>query len=78
MFVLGGSQDHIHEHLERWRGVAHSEVHNFWLERAKACFECHLPLISLFDSYVIISPSYIEFGEHPGILDLLYEIGDEG
>ena len=72
MFILGGSQNHVHEHLECRRRVAHPKVHYFWLERAKTRFERRLPLISFLDSYVVIPPLYIKFGEYPGIFDLLY------
>ena len=78
MFVLDGGQDHVHEHLERWWGIAHSKVHNFGLERAKARFECCFPLISFLDAYIVVSPSYIEFGKYPRIFDLLNQIQNQG
>ena len=78
MFVLGSGQNHVHEHLERRWGVTHSKIHDFWLERAKTRFERRLPLITILDSYVVVPPSYVEFGEYPGILNLLDEIWDQG
>ena len=77
MFVLGGSQDHIHEHLEGWWRVTHSKVHYFWLEGAKTRLEVRLPLVAVLDAYIIIPPSHVEFGEDPCIFNLLYQIWDE-
>ena len=37
-----------------------------------------LPLVTIFDSYVVVSPANIELGEDFGISQFIYEIGDEG
>ena len=78
MFILDRGQNHVHEHLERGRGIAHSKVHYFWLERAEARFECCFPLVSVLDSDIIIPPSHVEFGEDPCVSNLLYQIWDKG
>jgi hypothetical protein len=42
------------------------------------CFERSFPLVSLFDSYVVISLSYVHFGEDPGATQIGYELRNEG
>ena len=36
-----------------------------------------LPLVTIFDSHVVVSPANIEFGEDFGISQFIYEIRDE-
>ena len=40
--------------------------------------ECHFPLISVFDAYVVVAPSDIQFGEILGSFQLVNEFRDEG
>jgi hypothetical protein len=42
------------------------------------CSECGLPLITLSDADIIVSPSYIELGEVSCALESMDEIVDEG
>ena len=43
--------------------VGEAEVHDFRLIEAERCFERCFPSIFLFDAYIIVSPSNVEFGE---------------
>ena len=40
--------------------------------------ECHFPLISVFDVYVVVAPSDVQFGEILGSFQLVDEFRDEG
>ena len=40
--------------------------------------ECGIPLVSILDSNVVISPSDVKFGEDGGVFDLINEVGNKG
>ena len=40
--------------------------------------ECRFPLISIFDAYIVVAPSNIQFGEILGSFQLVDEFRDEG
>src|SRR6267154_584822 len=62
----------IHHGLESGRRIGESKEHNSGLEESSVRLEGCFPSISIFDTDIIISPSYIEFSE-PLFLD---ELGD--
>ena len=39
--------------------------------------ECHFPLISVFDAYIVVTPSDVQFGEILGSFQLVDEFRDE-
>src|ERR1700677_1937660 len=51
--------DLIHHGLKGRRGVTESEKHDCGLKESIACFERCFMFISFFDSYVVVTPSYI-------------------
>ena len=57
----------IHETLEGGGGVGKSEEHYGWFEEPLMGDEGSFPLVAIFDSYVVISPSDVELGEDFGI-----------
>ena len=57
------SEDVVHYRLECRRQVCQSKEHDCWLEQSSVRSECCFPFVSLFDSYVVVSPSYIELHE---------------
>ncbi len=57
------AKDHVHHHLEGSRGVGQSEEHNRRFEEALRGEECRFPFVAFFDADVVVSPSYVEFGE---------------
>ena len=68
----------VHESLEGHGGVGESEEHHGWFEEPLVGDEGGFPLVSILDSYIVVSPSNIEFGEDLGVSQLIYEIRDEG
>ena len=40
--------------------------------------EGRLPLVAILDSYVVVSPAYVKFGEDLSISQFVYKVGDEG
>ena len=68
----------IHETLECGRGVGESKEHHCGFEEPLVGDEGGLPLVSVFDPYVVISPLGIKFGEDLGVSQFIYEVGDEG
>src|SRR5882724_7341998 len=62
-FVDELSEDVIHHHLEcRW-AVSETKEHGKKFEQASVCPKGHLPLVSILDSHVVVSPSDVQFGE---------------
>ena len=53
----------IHHSLEGCRRITKSEVHDFSLEEATVCYERSLPFITLFDPYIVVTPSKINLGK---------------
>ncbi len=52
----------IHHPLESSRRVSESKEHHHGFKQTPISSECHLPLVSLFDAYIIVSPSDMRFG----------------
>ena len=53
--------------LEGGRRVGESEEHNGGFEQPLMGDEGCLPLMAVFDSYIVVSPTNVEFGEDSGI-----------
>ena len=53
----------IHHRLEGGRAVGEAEEHDKGLKEAPICLESGLPLVPLLDSFVVVSPTYIQLGE---------------
>ena len=56
-------EDVIHHHLEGSQAVGEAKEHDQGFEEASICLEGGLPLVSLFDPYIVISPSYVQLCE---------------
>jgi hypothetical protein len=56
-------EDRIHQGLEGGGGISETEKHYGWFEESFVGDERRLPLISVFDPDVIVSPTYIHLGE---------------
>ena len=61
-FINELSEDVIH-HLEHRWAVSGTKEHDKRFEPALVCPKGHLPLISVLDSHVVVSPLDIQFGE---------------
>ena len=53
----------VHETLEGGGGVGEPEEHHSWFEKAFMGDEGRFPLVTIFDSYVVIPPPYVKLGE---------------
>jgi hypothetical protein len=53
----------IHHSLEGGRTIGETKVHYKWLKQASICVESYLPIITLSDMDIIVSPAHIELGE---------------
>ena len=72
------SKGGIHERLEGGQGVALPKEHNQGFIKTEGSGKSGFPFISLFDSDVIVPPSYVHFGEILGSFQFVDEGGDEG
>ena len=70
----------VHHHLEGSRAIGEAKEHDQGFEEASIHPEGGLPLVSLFDPYMVISPSYVQLCEVLGfgVRDLVDDIQDEG
>ena len=67
----------IHHGLKGTGRVCQSKEHDPWFKEIIFGLKCRFLFISCFDLNVVISPSYVKFGEDICILYLTDEIGDE-
>ncbi|KIJ57656.1 hypothetical protein HYDPIDRAFT_104008, partial [Hydnomerulius pinastri MD-312] len=79
MFFEGGREDHdvlpedvVHHRLERRRGIGKAEEHDRWLEEPAVGPKGGLPLVSFFDTDVVVSPAYVQLGEDFGVLEFIH------
>ena len=73
-------EDVVHHHLEGSRAVGEAKQHDQGFEEASIHPEGSLPLVSLFDPYIVISPLYVQLCEvlGSGVRDLVDDIRDKG
>jgi len=63
----------IHGSLEGGGGVSQSKEHYPWFKQPFWGFERGLPFIAFLDLDIIVSPSYVEFGEEGSSLELFQD-----
>ena len=68
----------VHESLEGGRGVGKAEEHHGGFEESFMSDEGRFPLVTILDSYIVVSPPNVKLGEHFGVLQLVHEVRDEG
>src|SRR5713226_2270273 len=56
-------EDHVHHHLEGSGGVSQPKEHHCWFEESFGGKERCLPFVAFFNADVVVSPSYVKFGE---------------
>jgi hypothetical protein len=66
----------VHQSLERGRRVGEAKEHYGGLEKSFVGNESCLPLVSVLDPHVVVSPSYVYLGEVLGSFELVEEVGD--
>jgi hypothetical protein len=49
--------------LKGCRGITHSEKHHGGFEKSFVCLEGRFPFVSFSDSYIVVAPTHIQFGE---------------
>ena len=69
------SEGVVHELLESGWGIHHPEEHYHGLEEPPMGGKCSLPLVSILDSYIVVSPSDIELGKQFYSLEFVKEVG---
>ena len=62
-FINHVEKDVIHHGLKSGWGVTHPKKHYGGFEKPPVCFKRCLPLIAISNSYIVIPPSNVEFGE---------------
>ena len=70
------SEGVVHEPLERGWGIHHPEAHYHGLEEPLMDGKCSLPLVSILDSYIVVSPPDIKLGEQFCSLKFVEEVGN--
>ena len=68
----------VHEALEGSGGIGEAKEHYSGFEESLVSDEGCLPLMAIFNSYVVIPPPYIKLGENRGMSQFVHEIRDEG
>ena len=66
-FINEVLKDVIHHGLEGGQAVGEAEEHDQGFEEAPIRSEGSFPLVSLFDSYIVVSPTYIQFCKVSGL-----------
>ena len=67
----------IHERLESQGRSAESKEHYCWFKQSQEGDECGLPLIPLFYLHIVVSPSYVEFGEMRELSEIIDQVRDQ-
>ena len=67
----------VHEALEGSGRVGESEEHHGGFEKSFMGDEGCFPLVTVLDSYIVLPPLNVEFGEDLGVSQLVYKIRDE-
>ncbi len=70
--------DVVHHRLKGHRWISKAEVHDYWFEEAVFCFKGGFVFIAFMDSYVVVSPLYIQFHVDVCVAQIMYEVGNEG
>src|ERR1700722_4301594 len=68
----------IHHCLERGRRVTETEEHDEGFKTSAVRDEGRFPFIAFLDPHVVISPANVKFGDPFRVVDLVYELGDQG
>ena len=67
----------IHELLKGGRGIGKTKEHYGWFKESFMGNESGLPLVPVFDTDVVISPTDIELGENLCPLEFINKVRDE-
>ena len=67
----------VHKRLERQWGAAKSKKHHCWFKQSKRHDESSFPLVTFFDSNVVISPSYVKLSKERELAKVVDKVRDE-
>ena len=68
----------VHESLEGSRGVGEPKEHHCGFEESFVGDKGCLPLVPVFDPYIVVSPANVKLDEDLGVSQFVYKIGDKG
>ncbi|KAG5349506.1 hypothetical protein C0989_003360 [Termitomyces sp. Mn162] len=71
-------EDVVHHGLEGGWAVGETKEHNKWLKQSLVGLEGHLPLISLLNVHIVVTPLDVQFSEVLHTLEVVDELRDEG
>ena len=63
-----------HESLKGGGGVGHAKEHNSGFVKSPVGNESSFPLVTILDSDIVISPSYVKLGEDLGVFEFVNEV----
>ena len=63
-----------HESLKGGGGIGHAEEHDSGFVKSLMGDEGGFPLVTVLDSNIVISPSYVKLGEDLGIFEFVNEV----
>ena len=56
-------KDGVHHCLKGGRRVREAEEHDCWFKQSLVRDKCGFPLVTVFDSDIVVTPSDVKFGE---------------
>jgi hypothetical protein len=81
-FVNEFAEKVIHHGLKGGWGIGESKEHHHWFEQTAICLECGLPLVTIADPNIVITPADIQLRKErrPAAMhsrELIHELPDE-
>jgi hypothetical protein len=67
----------IYHSLEGGQTIGETKVHHKWLKQASVCVKYCLPLVTLSDPNIIVSPAHVELGGVACTLEVMDYIVDQ-
>ena len=67
----------IHEALEGSRGISQTKKHHGWFKESFVDDKSSFPLMSVFDSDIVVFPADVKLGEHFHSLKFINEVGNK-
>ena len=68
----------VHERLESGGCIAEAKEHDGWFKQPQRGYEGSFPLILLTKADVVVSPTYVKFGENSGVFHIINELWNQG
>ena len=68
----------VHECLESGGCIAEAKEHDGRFKQSQRGYEGGFPLVLLMKADVVVSPTYVKFGEDSGVFHIINELQDQG